>query len=89
MKRAISRSAVCYIGSALFLATGMVAIGDQPLHSHVTGWHCDNCNSMKIHTTPTTCTSTSTWEMNGYCQNSVQCGLCTCAVNAVGAYTCR
>lgn len=66
-----SRKAVCYIGSALFLATGVVAVADPTLIPP--GWNtCVGCETSRD------------WGRDcdrdsGTCSSSKVCGNCKCA----------
>ena len=73
--RCIPRTAVCYIGSAMFLATGMVAIADQPLNIGRTQNHCYNCTSGGDATPHAVCSS---YNRNNSCTGSLNCSQCNC-----------
>ena len=74
MRPTVSRSAVCYIGSVLFLATGMLALGDQPLNNRGPhGFPCFNCTKDGVHPFPCVSLGISS------CLNGRNCTHCTCA----------
>lgn len=87
MRPAISRSAVCYVGSALMLATGMLALGDQPLNNHPVFGACFNCTP-NVGQYPFKCSSLV--NNNSRCANSQFCFRCSCSfVGGGGTVSCR